>query len=56
MFGSHACEHVAYHSVQSGTNLPMLRRNLCQFLTDYMASHPFGQYNIYDLHDGSQQL
>ena len=40
MFSSHACDHEAYHSAQSGTNLSMLRRNLCQFPIDYMASHP----------------
>jgi len=40
MFGSHAFDHKAYHSAQSGTNLPMLRRNLCQFPIDYIASHP----------------
>jgi len=27
MFSSHASDHESYHSAQSGTNLPMLRRN-----------------------------
>jgi len=50
MFSSHAFDHESYHSAQSGTNLPMLRRNLCQLPIDYMAPHPRRQYCSFSMH------